>query len=188
MICAGQPLSRPGSSAAPSRRSGHSWSGAAVTLRCGRMLRPECGICLPQIRYGTDNGLERIMEVASDCGCSKRRVSCPEGRACPHRCPLKAVCDHGPVASRGMEWAVAAALAVAVGPRAVPCGRPPAAGPCCGPDGQPCSPAGPWPGRWPGWHAVSTRTRCPCRNSATMRKPGSSRPGWAICSRTGRHS
>src|SRR5207253_9503442 len=39
------------------------------------------------------------------------------GRACPLRCPLEAVCNHGPVASRRMEWAVAAALAGWAGAR-----------------------------------------------------------------------
>src|SRR5580704_7065784 len=39
------------------------------------------------------------------------------GRACPLRCSPGAVCDHGPVASRGMEWAVAAALAGWAGAR-----------------------------------------------------------------------
>ena len=33
------------------------------------------------------------------------------------RCPLKAVCNHGPVASRRMEWAVAAAMAGGAGVR-----------------------------------------------------------------------
>jgi transposase len=33
---------------------------------CGQ----NAGSAFPQIRYGTDDGLERIMEVPSDCGCS----------------------------------------------------------------------------------------------------------------------
>ena len=150
------------------------------------MLRPECGICLPQIRYGTDNGLERIMEAPSDCGCSKRRVSC-RGPGVSASVPAESglqswasgITAHGVGGGRrsgrragvrlagadrlrfAKAWAVpllsftpqvtagawistlllrgagpaavaaaaGAALAVAVGPRAVPYGQPPAAGP-----------------------------------------------------------